>query len=323
MFLAADVGGTKTFLGLYDFNKSDLKPLKKEKFSSKNYQSLEAIVQEFLKDKQEKIKAATFGIAGPVIEGVVTTPNLPWRVEKTHLQKLLGTDEVFLINDLLANAYGIQTLTHSDFFVINEGKENKQGNQALVSAGTGLGEAGLVFHESKLIPFPSEGGHSSFSCHKTQDMKLFEFLFKKYHGHVSTERVLSGQGLENLYLFVKQVEGVEPKEKNKMMSAKEISQAALEFDCPAAKRALFLFVEFYGAEAGDAALKFLATGGVFIGGGIAPKILKAFDSKLFFNAFIDKGRLKSLLETIPVKVILNEETALNGAASYTKKAHKG
>lgn len=320
MFLAADVGGTKTLLALYEDKGRGVEPIKKEKVSSQHYKSLEELIKSFLEKTPVAIEAAAIGIAGPVMNGVVNTPNLPWRVEKKELEALFNTKRVYLINDLLATAYGIETLSEKDFFLINEGEKDLTGNRALLAAGTGLGEAGLLFLNHEYKPFASEGGHASFSCHQKEDSRLFEFLYHKYKGHVSTERVLSGQGLENLYQYVIEVEKVSAHEPLSKKTAQQISVGAQEKNCKASIRALELFIRLLGAESGDLALKFLATGGVYLGGGIAPKILGVFDKDLFFEAFIDKGRLKPLLKKIPVKIILNEETALKGAAQFLQKA---
>jgi len=321
MFLAGDIGGTKTLLAFFTLEKGSYETIKKKTFRSKDYNSLEEILEEFLKDSQEKIKGACFGIAGPVVEGITKTPNLPWLVSEVVLGQKLKTNKVFLINDLLANAYGIKTLSEKDFFVVNAGKENLKGNQALVSAGTGLGEAGFVTVGHQKIPFASEGGHCSFAPKNEEEIALYRYLQKKHQGHVSVERLLSGAGLENIYHFlieeVKMKEISQEKLTDKALPA-TISRLAETKESPTCEKALEIFIKIYGAEAGDVALKFLATGGVFLGGGIAPKILSFLKTPAFLKAFSDKGRLKPLLDTIPIKVILNEETALRGAAYFVK-----
>jgi glucokinase len=321
MFLAGDIGGTKTLLAFFTVEKGSYETIKKKTYRSKDYNSLEEILEEFLKDSQEKIKGACFGIAGPVVEGITKTPNLPWIVSELALGQKLKTNKVILINDLLANAHGIKTLSEKDFFVVNPGKENLKGNQALVSAGTGLGEAGFVTVGHQKIPFASEGGHCSFAPKNEEEIALYRYLQKKYQGHVSVERLLSGAGLENIYHFLveeqKMPEISQEKLKEKTLPA-NISRLAETKESPTCEKALEIFIKIYGAEAGDVALKFLATGGVFLGGGIAPKILGFLKTPAFLKAFSDKGRLRSLLETIPIKVILNEETALRGAAYFVK-----
>ena len=321
MFLAGDIGGTKTLLAFFTLEKGSYETIKKKTFRSKDYSSLEEILEEFLQETQDKIKGACFGIAGPVVAGATKTPNLPWIVSEEDLKLRLKANKVYLINDLLANAYGIKTLSDKDFFVINQGEDNPRGNQALVSAGTGLGEAGFIALGNQKIPFASEGGHCSFAPKNQEEYSLYHFLQKKYQGHVSIERVLSGAGLENIYNFLIESMKMEPISKENL-SAKSlpalISSLAQTQESATCVKALEMFIEIYGAEAGDVALKFLATGGVFLGGGIAPKILSFLQRPSFLKAFSEKGRLKSLLEKIPIKVILNEETALRGAAYYVK-----
>lgn len=321
MFLAGDIGGTKTLLAFFTLEKGSYETIKKKTFRSKDYNSLEEILEEFLKETHDKIKGACFGIAGPVVLGMTKTPNLPWTVSEETLRQKLKINKVYLINDLLANAYGIKTLSEKDYFVLNPGEENPRGNQALVSAGTGLGEAGFIVVGNQKIPFASEGGHCSFAAKSDEEISLYQFLQKKYRGHVSVERLLSGSGLENIYHFLTESLQMEtiPKERllEKSLPAL-ISSLAENQESATCIKALEMFVHIYGAEAGDVALKFLATGGLFLGGGIAPKILSFLKKPLFLKSFTDKGRLKTLLEKIPIKVIMNEETALRGAAYYVK-----
>jgi len=321
MFLAGDIGGTKTLLAFFTLEKGSYETIKKKTFRSKDYGSLEEILDEFLQESSEKIKGACFGIAGPVVGGITKTPNLPWTVSEENLQNTLKTNKVFLINDLLANAYGIKTLSEKDFFVLNSGVEAPKGNQALVSAGTGLGQAGLIFSGNQRLPFASEGGHSSFAPKAEEEIALLRFLQKKYQGHVSIERVLSGMGLENIYQYLVEVENM-PSINTESVPVKNlpalISQHAIQEGNKTCEKALDMFVSLYGAEAGDVALKFLATGGVFLGGGIAPKIMSFLKKPMFLASFCDKGRLRPLLEKVPVKIIANEETALRGAAYFVK-----
>ena len=321
MFLAGDIGGTKTLLAFVNLDKGSYETIKKKTFRSQNYNSLEEILEEFLQDHAEKIRGACFGIAGPVIAQETKTPNLPWVVKVKSLQEKLKINKVFLINDLLANAYGIKTLSEKDFFLVHPGEENLKGNQALISAGTGLGEAGFITLGHQRIPFSSEGGHSSFASRNEEQMDLYKFLKKKYQGHVSIERLLSGSGLENIYNFLIQEKGFAPIPEKLLIDnplPATISQLAQTQQNTTCVKVLEIFTEIYGAESGDVALKFLATGGIYLGGGIAPKILSFIKTPRFFQAFSDKGRLKPLLEKIPIRVILNEETALRGAAYFIK-----
>lgn len=311
MFLAGDIGGTKTHLAFFE---NEIKtPTKTQKYVSKDFSSLSEIVKEFTKETQTVEKAA-FGIAGPVSEGVCKTTNLPWTIDSKDLAKELKTDKVALLNDLEANAWGIKVLSEEDFYVLNQGKENPKNNQALVSAGTGLGEAGLYFDGKLHRPFACEGGHCDFSPRNEREIELFRYLNKQF-GHVSYERILSGPGLENVYQFLLNEKELDKKK----LEAKKISEKALEETCPICEEALDLFISIYGSEAGNAALKFFALGGVFIGGGIAPKLIDRLKDKDFMTSFVNKGRFESLLKDIPVKVILNPLTALFGAGYFAKE----
>ncbi len=320
MYLAADIGGTKTHLSLYEQENEKFIPIKEKKFPSGHYFSLEKILQEFL-SPSEKIEKACFGVAGPVHEEKCETPNLAWLIDSNSLKKELKTQKVVLINDLVANAYGIKTLSEKDFFVLNPGKSFLKNNQTIVSAGTGRGGVGLFFDGKTHKPFASEGGHCDFFVRNKEESDLFFYLQKKYGAHISVERVLSGPGLENIYLYLVEAHlyTQSPLEKTKEKSlAQIISEKALSKECSLCEKALDFFVSFYGAEAGNSVLKFYALGGVFLGGGIAPKILDKLKTPLFMQSFINKGRMKSLLSNVPVKVILNEETALLGSAYYAK-----
>lgn len=318
MYLAGDIGGTKTHLAIYKEKEGEYTPLRHEKFPSKDYPNLRTIAKKFLSKGNEKIQKACFGIAGPIKENVCKATNLPWVVDAKEVAKEIGVQSVGLINDLEANAYGIKTLKESDFYVLNKGSAQPR-NQALISAGTGLGEAGLFWNQKEHIPFACEGGHSDFAPRNEEEVELFYYLQKKFGKHISYERVLSGPGLENLYHFIVDTGKEKPANPNEMDQtslAKCISEKGLSKKCPACSRTLDLFVSLYGAEAGNAALKFYALGGVFLGGGIAPKILDKFKSDHFMKAFLAKGRFDKLLSEIPVKIVLNEDTALLGSAYY-------
>jgi len=316
--LAGDVGGTNTRLALYEFEGKELHEKVLEVFPSSEYESLYRIVKEFTSTHTQPIGYACLGIAGPIIRGRCETPNLPWVVDARELVGILGLESVELINDLEANAYGIALLEEKDFTVINEGFPEPGGNGALISAGTGLGEAGLYWDGVHYRPFPSEGGHASFAPRNELEVELLLSLIKKF-GHVSYERVLSGPGLYHIYTFLRDSGKCE--EPSWLADAlhegdppEAISQAALEGRSELCTRALDLFVSLYGAEAGNLALKMKAIGGVFLGGGIAPKIITKLREPAFLDAFASKGRMQSMLEPIPVKVILNELAALLGAA---------
>jgi glucokinase len=316
--LAGDVGGTHARLALMEARGEDLTLLTEKIYSSHDYSNLESIVSEFLKLNTAKPDLAGIGVAGPIRDGKCVATNLPWIVDASTLAAACGLKRVELLNDLEANAYGISTLAASDFAVLQKGIPNAQGNAAVISAGTGLGEAGMYFDGAALQPFAGEGGHASFAPEGEVQGELFGYLTKRF-GHVSCERVLSGPGLVNIYEFLRDTgRGSESHAVvEKMRSgdpAAAISQAALADESQLCVKALEIFVEIYGAEAGNLALKLLATGGIYLGGGIAPKILSELQRPLFLDAFLNKGRMKPLLEAVPVLVILNENTALRGAA---------
>ncbi|MEX0961256.1 MAG: glucokinase [Simkaniaceae bacterium] len=309
-FLAGDIGGTKTHLALFDSQK---KRIKEQKYPSRKFTNLKEIIHQFLEGWEKEIQGACLGIAGPVREGKCIATNLPWIVDEKNLE----LKKVKLINDLEANAYGISQLSSEDFAVLNQGKEVK-GHQALISAGTGLGEAGLFFNGSLHIPFASEGGHSDFSPRNEREISLLRFLQKKWEGHVSFERVLSGPGLYNLYQYLVEIEKKEPDPDVERLSEaeapQEISKKGVGSKEGTCFETLSWFVSLYGAESGNLVLKYLSLGGLYVGGGIAPKILSLMKEGGFLKSFLDKGRFSDLLKEVSIKVILNEETALLGAA---------
>ncbi len=318
MILAGDVGGTSTRLGLFEAAGGRLRPVVEQTYHSRTYTGLEVIVRAFLAAGGPRPTHACFGIAGPVRQGVVRTPNLPWVVEAARLAADLGLAEVTLLNDLEANAYGVWELEPADFAVLNAGAPGATGNAAIIAAGTGLGEAGFYWDGRQHHPFACEGGHADFAPRTDLEADLFLHLWKK-HGHVSCERVLSGPGLFALYEFLRDTGRgrEEPRVRERMRHedpSAVVSQEALAGSCALCVQALNLFVSVYGAEAGNLALKLLATGGVYVGGGIAPKILHKLQEPPFREAFVAKGRMRPLLEAIPVRVILNDKTALLGAA---------
>jgi glucokinase len=316
--LAGDVGGTKTRLGLFEVTRGRLRLLIEKIYLSKNYKGLENILIDFLKGRK-RIASACFGVAGPVTQEVVIATNLPWWIDIQSLQKTLPIKKVEVTNDLVANAYGISVLKKSDFEILNVGKI-KKGNQALISAGTGLGEAILFWDGKQHVPSPSEGGHSEFGPRNHLETELFHYLSDTFD-HVSYERVLSGEGLFHIYQFLKSSKrvGKEPLWLSEKMKSEDPAEVISEMACLRKNRlcmkALDLFTTIYGAAAGNLALQVMAIGGVFIGGGIAPKIIWKLKDGTFVKAFKNKGRLSHIVAPIPVKVIMNERTALLGAAS--------
>ena len=318
MILTGDVGGTNTRLGLFEITRGRFRLLSEKTYLSKNYKGLENILVNFLKGQRE-IVAACFGVAGPVTEEVIVATNLPWWIDIQSLQKLLSLKRVEVINDLVANAYGISVLKKGDFEILNAGRIRK-GTQALISAGTGLGEAILFWDGKQYLPSPSEGGHAEFGPRNHLETELFNYLSDRFD-HVSYERVLSGEGLFHIYQFLKDSKrfGSEPSWLSEMMKGEDppevISETARLRKSKLCWKALDLFTSIYGAAAGNLALQVMAVGGVYVGGGIAPKIIWKLKNGSFMKAFKDKGRLSRIVAQIPVKVIMNERTALFGAAS--------
>lgn len=320
MVLAGDIGGTNTRLAIIASDAGGMRILLEKTFPSRERTSLEAALAEFLALYQGKPSEAAFGIAGPVRNGRCEATNLPWVVDAKVVAKQLGLERVGLINDLVANAHGIATLGKKDLVTLNKGVRNAEGNMALISAGTGLGEAALYWDGQTHRPFASEGGHADFAPRNRLEMELLDYAMSRYR-RVSYERLLSGPGLAHIYQFLRDTgKGEEPpwlaEEMRQGDPAPLISKLALENKCPLCSQALELFVSLYGAEAGNLALAVMATGGVYLGGGIAPKIISKLKEPAFMNAFTAKGRLRPLLQGIPVKVIMNPKTALLGAARY-------
>lgn len=321
MILAGDVGGTKVNLALYDFVNGKLKHLRDKQYWAKQHSGLEEIVRDFV--VSEKITAACFGVPGPVREGRLRLTNLPWTLDSRELGLNLKIDYVFLINDLQANGYGIAELTPEQIYTLSEGDPLQIGNRALISAGTGLGESFMIWDGRDYVPYPSEGGHADFAPRNEDEFDLLRFLKQKYNGRISFERVVSGQGLTNVYEFLRDVRGLEePAWLAERMANEDpnavITELAMVAKSQICEKTLDLFVSAYGAEAGNLALKVLSVGGLYVGGGIAPRILEKLKDGTFMKAFVDKGRVSQLLVNMPVRVILESKTALIGAAAYAE-----
>lgn len=317
LILAGDIGGTSTRLAYFNAAEGSLVPIVEKRFSSREAGSLAEIVANFASEQRLAAERACFGIAGPVRHGNVRTPNLPWSVDADDLAKALGLPSVQLINDLDANAYGIDLLGPEDFAVLNQGVPDPTGPIAVISAGTGLGEVTAYWDGTARRPLPSEGGHADFGPRNELETELLLFL-RAEHGRVSTERVVSGPDLRNIYRFFRDARNIPeiPEVAEAMRQgdpSAAITRAALSGECALCSRVLDLFISLYGAEAGNVALRSLATGGVYLGGGIAPKIIERLKGPGFMLAFIAKGRLSPILENIPVQVILNDRAALLGA----------
>lgn len=318
MILAGDVGGTNTRLAFFDLRGVQLKRICEQTYPSRSHASLDDIVADFVASQKIRADAAGIGIAGPVRDGVSHATNLPWIVDARRLSQRTAIPSVVLLNDLEANGYGIATLAPNDFAVLQEGAAGAAGNAVIVSPGTGLGEGVLYWDGKEYWPLPSEGGHASFAPEDELQDDLLRHLRVQF-GHVSWERLVSGPGLFNIYKFLRDTgrEKEPPWLADQLKSgdpAREISKAALDGKSPLCEMALDLFVTLLGSECGNMALKLLATGGVFLGGGIPPKILPKLKAPEFLKAFASKGRFQAVLESIAVRVILNEYTALRGAA---------
>ncbi|MEM1059225.1 MAG: glucokinase [Verrucomicrobiota bacterium] len=323
MILAGDIGGTKVELALYDGPPNKTKPAFAKRYPSRDFSGLEVIVADFLKTHPcGGVEGASFGIAGAVKDGVVHTTNLPWVVTEKKLSDTVGGAPASLLNDLEANAWGIGVLEEDEIETIHPG-EGLEGNRALISAGTGLGIAGLYWDEDRgeHLPFASEGGHASFAPQEEIDLELYHHLKDKYKGTVSWERVLCGKALVDIYHFLVARAGKESPRwlEEEMMegdAAAAVSKAGQQNKDDFCVEALELFTRYYGAQAGNTALNFLALGGLYIGGGIAPKMLDQLRDRTFLDAYLNKGRLRPTVESIPVRVILNPKTALLGAAVH-------
>ncbi len=319
MILAGDIGGTNSRLALFEDDGETLVEESVRIYPSREYASLDEIVEDFLGARSEAgIDRAAFGVAGPVLQGHAKISNLDWEVDGTQLASTLGIDEVVIANDLEAHAHGIASLEEKDFTALNEVELEREGNEALISAGTGLGEAGLHWEGVCHRPIRSEGGHVDFAPRDETEIELLRFLTREM-GRVSYERVLSGPGLFNIYRFLRDTNrGDEPpwlaEELLEHDPPRVVSRHGLAGSSDLCVRALEMFVSIYGAEAGNLALKLFATGGVFVGGGIAPKILPKLEQGAFMEAFVDKGRMRSLLELVPVRVIRSDRASLVGAA---------
>jgi glucokinase len=313
MILAGDVGGTHTRLAFFEKGK---RVGDEVKFESRKYQSLTQIVREFI--GKERVKKACFGIAGPVREGKCKATNLAWVIDSKEMSRNLKIPTVTLLNDLEANAYGLRMVKKDELFLLHKGKK-QEGNRAFISAGTGLGEAGLFWDGKEHRPFACEGGHTDFAPRNELEVELFFYLQKKF-GHVSYERVVSGPGIVNLFEFLIETgrEKISAKVKGEMKRqhpSTVITRLGRQRQDAACVHTLAWFISLYGAEAGNLALKFLSFGGLYIGGGIAPHLAEEMKEG-FYEAFIDKGRFKHLLETVPIWLVMNDNAALLGAAYY-------
>ena len=329
MLLAGDIGATKTSLGVYSATKGPREPIVEGAFPSDRYSSLEVLANEFLSQANVAVERAVFGVAGPVIRGQATLTNVSWIVDEVQLKKKLDITSVLLLNDLKALALGVLLLEPEDLYTLNKGEPTPGGTKAVIAPGTGLGEAFLTWDGSQYRAYDSEGGHTDFGPTNPLEDDLLMYLRNRW-GHVSYERICSGMGLPNIYDYLKESgHADEPAWLAEELAAAGdptpiIVNAALDVAtaCELCKATLELFVSVLGAEAGNIALKVLATGGVYLGGGIPPRILPALRQEGFMQAFLNKGRHSDFLAKVPVYVILNPNLALIGAAFYGLELYK-
>lgn len=321
--LAGDIGGTKTLLQIAECREGRCRPVREQRFDSGSYDSLSSIVREFLKaEKKKNIKAACFGIAGPIRETAkgqsVKVTNLPWEIHGQQLKHRFKLPRLRLINDFQAVGFGIEALGKKDLVVLQKGRPVRHGPRVVLGAGTGLGQGLLVWNQDHYAPIATEGGHANFAPTNELQIDLARYLLKSA-GRTSWELVLSGHGLARLYAFLRE-RGDFPETPSLSVAMKNgdaavaITHAALEQNDALANQALNLFVDIYGAQAGNLALTAGATGGIYVAGGIAPKIISRLTDGRFMRAFLNKGRMKSYVEVIPVQVVMKPETGLIGAA---------
>ena len=322
MILAGEIGATRTRLAAFDADGNKLQLVVEKTYLGQEHGGLPEIITTFIKTEGIPVQSACFGVAGPVTAGRSKISNLPWTIDRRELASQLKLDSVGLINDLEAYAYGIDALESKDFITLSEGAEDAEGNRAVISARTGLGVAGMYWDGFRHHPFACEGGHADFSPRNKLEMELLDYLQGK-HRRVSCERVLSGPGIKNIYDFLRDTKKVEePKELREQMSEAPdppalISKLAAEGKTPICDQTMSLFVSIYGAETGNCALYLMSTGGIFIGGSIAAKNVNRMKDPAFMQSFLAKGRMTQLLQQMPVKIVLNDDSGIIGAARYT------
>src|ERR1700726_4741437 len=322
MILAGEIGATRTRLAAFETEGSRLQRGVGKNYVSQQHDGLSGVLADFIKSEGIPVHSGSLGVAGPVRAGRSKISNLPWTIDAREVAKQLKLTSVGLLNDLEAYAYGIDGLETKDFIPLSEGAEEAEGNRAVISAKTGLGMAGLYWEGFPHHPFACEGGHADFAPRNDLQMELLAYLQKKY-GRISCERILSGPGIKNIYDFLRDAHKAEEPEwlRTAMSAAPDppalISQMALEGKAAICDQALSIFVSVFGAETGNCALNFMSTGGIFIGGSIAAKIIRKMNDPVFLQSFLDKGRMEALLKDIPVKIVLNDDCGLVGAARWT------
>jgi len=322
MILAGEIGATRTRLAAYETEGNRLQCVVEKTFMSQNYASLAEILPQFTRTEGIPVHSACFGVAGPVRGGRSKISNLPWTIDAKELSAQLKLSTVGLLNDLEAYAYGIDALDSKDFIALSAGSEVAEGNRAVISAKTGLGMAGLYWDGFRHHPFACEGGHADFAPRDQIQTELLAYLQKEY-GRVSCERILSGPGIRHIYDFLRDAKKMEEPDwlRERLSTTHDpspvISQLAMEGKAPICEQTMSIFVSVFGAEAGNCALRYMTTGGIFIGGVIAAKIAAKMQDGTFMQAFRDKGRMESILKDMPVQIIVNDDCGLIGAARYT------
>lgn len=327
MILAGDIGGTKCNLALYEIQGESHRKIATRRYESREFPAFDQIISRFLSDTRAEtkgaganaIEAAGFGVAGPVIDCRVKATNLPWTVDASSLSVQLGTRHVVLLNDLEATGYSLAHLGPSEISTLNRGTPSPQSTQALIAAGTGLGEAILFWDGSRYAVAGSEGGHADFAPRTEKEIELLRYM-KKHNEFVSVELILSGRGFRTIHTFLDASVQHPSFDGPEADSAPEITRLALEGQCPVCVQTLDLWVSIYGAEAGNLALKALARGGLWIAGGIAVKLRKKMEDGAFFRAFCEKEKFGALLAQIPIWMVLNEEAPLIGAMAQAIQA---
>lgn len=313
MILGGDLGGTKANLGIFDVQNGNLVRIAFGHYASHEHAGLQEMVQDFLQQNKVKITAACFGIAGPVVNNKVHITNLPWGVDGDAMAQFLGIDRVRLLNDLEATGYGIEVMTPNDIETIHPGDPKPQGTRVVIAAGTGLGEAILFWDGKAHLPVATEGGHSDFAPQTDQQADLWKFLKKRFP-FVSNETILAGRGFQHLHEFLDPNVRHPGFDDSTIDPAPEITRQALDRSCPTCVAAVDLWVEIYGSEAGNLAIRTLSRGGIYVAGGIAVKILAKLKDGKFAAAASYKEKMGEYLASIPIYVVLNEECPLMGTA---------
>ena len=322
MILAGEIGATRTRLAAFETEGHRLQCVVEKTYPSQQRDGLAGILAEFIKTEGIPVHSACLGVAGPVRAGRSKISNLPWTIDAREVATQLKLPSVGLLNDLEAYAYGIDGLESKDFIALSDGAEEAEGNRAVISAKTGLGMAGLYWDGFRHHPFACEGGHADFAPRNELQTELLGYLQKKY-GRISCERILSGPGIKNIYDFLRDSAKAEEPEwlRSQLSTAPDppamISKLALEGKAAICDQALTIFVSVFGAQTGNCALNFMSTGGIFIGGVIAAKIVPKMKDPVFLESFLDKGRMAAILKDMPVKIVVNDDCGIIGAARYT------